>query len=88
VFLDGKVIDGFLHGVARFSLFLGHFFRNRIDLPVINQFIGDGTGRVVKASGGGLRKTQAGRIQYYMVASLAVLVIFALLYYFLIGGMR
>jgi NADH-quinone oxidoreductase subunit L len=87
LFLDRKVIDGFLHNVARFSLFLGHFFRNRIDLPVINQFIGDGTGNVVKASGGSLRKIQAGRIQYYMVASIAVLVIFALLYFFLMRGM-
>jgi hypothetical protein len=41
----------------------------------------------VKASGSRLRKIQAGRIQYYMVASVAFLVIFALLYYYLIGGM-
>jgi NADH-quinone oxidoreductase subunit L len=87
LFMDRTIIDGFLHAVARFSLFLGSFFRNRIDLPVINQFIGDGTGNAVKASGTGLRKIQAGRIQYYMVASVAVLVIFALLYFFLIGGM-
>ncbi len=73
LFMDRKIIDGFLHSVARFSLFLGHFFRNKIDLPVINQFVGDGTGNVVKASGSDLRKIQAGRIQYYMVASLAVL---------------
>jgi NADH-quinone oxidoreductase subunit L len=86
-FMDQTVIDGFLHSLARFSLWLGHFFRNRIDLPVINQTIGDGTGRLVKASGGGLRKIQAGRIQYYMVASLAVLVIFALLYFLMIGGL-
>lgn len=87
LFLDRKVIDGFLHLVARFSLFLGNFFRYKFDLPVINQFIGDGTGHVVKATGANLRKIQAGRIQYYMVASLAVLVIFALLYFFLIRGM-
>ena len=87
LFMDRTIIDGILHTIARFSLFLGSFFRNRIDLPVINQFIGDGTGNAVKASGTGLRKIQAGRIQYYMVASVAVLVIFALLYFFLIGGM-
>jgi NADH-quinone oxidoreductase subunit L len=87
MFMDRKVIDGVLHAVARFSLFLGSFFRNKIDLPVINQFIGDGTGSVVKASGSGLRKIQAGRIQYYMVVSVVVLVVFAVLYYFLIGGM-
>jgi NADH-quinone oxidoreductase subunit L len=87
LFLDRKIIDGFLHSVARFSLFLGHFFRNKIDLPVINQFMGDGTGNVVKVSGSNLRKIQAGRIQYYMVASLVILFIFALLYFLLIRGM-
>jgi NADH:ubiquinone oxidoreductase subunit 5 (subunit L)/multisubunit Na+/H+ antiporter MnhA subunit len=78
------VIDGLLHIVARFSLFLGVSFRTYIDKRVINEFIGDGTGRVVKASGSGLRKIQAGRIQYYMVASITVLVIFASLVYFLV----
>jgi NADH-quinone oxidoreductase subunit L len=87
LFMDRTVIDGILHGVARFSLFMGGFFRNKIDKPVINEFIGDGTGNMVKASGSRLRKIQAGRIQYYMVVSIAVVVIFALLYYFLIGGM-
>jgi NADH:ubiquinone oxidoreductase subunit 5 (subunit L)/multisubunit Na+/H+ antiporter MnhA subunit len=82
--MDQTVIDGILHSVARFSLFLGHAFRNYFDKPVINELLGDGTGNVVKASGSSLRKIQVGRIQYYMVASLAVLVIFALLYYFLL----
>ncbi len=85
LYMDQTVIDGILHNVARFSLFLGHAFRNYIDKPIVNELIGDGTGSVVKASGSGLRKIQAGRIQYYMVASIAVLVIFALLYYFLLG---
>jgi NADH-quinone oxidoreductase subunit L len=85
VFLDQKVIDGFLHSVARFSLFLGNTFRNYIDKPVINEFFGDGTGNMVKASGKGLRKIQAGRIQYYMAASMTLLVLFALLYYFLLA---
>ena len=87
LFMDRIVIDGFLHGVARFSLFLGHAFRNYFDKPVINEFLGDGTGKVVKSSGSGLRKIQTGRLQYYMVASIVVLVIFAFLYYFLKQGM-
>jgi NADH-quinone oxidoreductase subunit L len=84
LYMDQIVIDGLLHIVARFSLFLGVSFRSYIDKRVINEFIGDGTGSVVKASGSGLRKIQAGRIQYYMVASITVLVIFALLVYFLV----
>jgi NADH:ubiquinone oxidoreductase subunit 5 (subunit L)/multisubunit Na+/H+ antiporter MnhA subunit len=87
MFMDRIVIDGFLHSIARFSLFLGHAFRNYFDKPVINEFFGDGTGNAVKASGSGLRKIQAGRVQYYMVASIVVLVIFAFLYYFLKRGM-
>ncbi len=87
LFMDRAIIDGLLHNVARFSLFLGHAFRNHIDKPIINELIGDGTGSVVKASGSGLRKIQAGRVQYYMIVSMVVLVIFAVLYYFLIGGM-
>ncbi len=83
LYMDQMVIDGILHNIARFSLFLGHAFRNYIDKPVINGFIGDGTGSAVKASGSGLRKIQAGRIQYYMVASITVLVFFAVLVYFL-----
>ncbi len=87
LFMDRIVIDGFLHSVARFSLFLGHTFRNYIDKRVINEFLGDGTGNAVKASGSGLRKIQAGRVQYYMVASVVILVIFAFLFYFLRRGM-
>jgi NADH-quinone oxidoreductase subunit L len=87
MFMDRTVIDGVLHSIARFSLFLGSFFRNRIDKPVINGLIGDGTGSLVKASGSGLRKIQVGRVQFYMAAAVAVLVIFALLYFFLLGGL-
>lgn len=85
LFMDRMVIDGILHGIARFSFFLGHSFRNYVDKPVVNELIGDGTGRLVKASGGGLRKIQVGRIQAYMIASMTFLVIFALLYYFLLA---
>jgi NADH-quinone oxidoreductase subunit L len=83
LFMDRTIIDGILHAIARFALFLGHAFRNYIDKPVVNELIGDGTGKVVKVSGSGLRKIQAGRVQYYMVVSIAVLVVVALLYYFL-----
>jgi len=85
--MDQTVIDGAIHSVARFSLFLGSAFRNYFDKPVINELIGDGTGSVVKASGAGLRKIQAGRVQVYMLVSIVVFVVFAILYYFMKGGM-
>ncbi len=87
LYMDQTVIDGFLHNLARFSLFLGHTFRDYFDKPVINEFLGDGTGRAVKDSSFGLRKIQAGRLQYYMVVSIVVLVFFALLLIFLYRGM-
>ncbi len=86
-YMDQVVIDGFLHSLARFSLFLGHAFRDYFDKPVINEFIADGTGKTVKATGFGLRKIQAGRIQYYMVVAIVILAVFAFLFYFLKLGM-
>ncbi len=83
LYMDRTIIDGILHSAARFSLSLGHFFRDRIDKPVINELLGDGTGNAVKTSGSGLRKIQTGRIQYYMVVSMVVLIVFAVLYFFL-----
>ncbi len=85
LFMDRKVIDGFLHLVARFSLFLGHAFRAYFDKPVVNELIGDGTANLVKASGRGLRFIQTGRVQYYMVVSMVLLVLFALLYFFVLA---
>lgn len=86
MFMDTKVIDGILHSLGRGALWLGGFLRNYFDKPVINEFIGDGTGNVVKQAGRGLRFIQAGRIQSYMVVSFAMIVLFVVLYYFLIGG--
>lgn len=79
--IDQGLIDGILHAVARFSLNLGSFLRNAIDLPIINgavDLFSDG----VKKFGHGIRVMQAGRVQGYLIVS----VIFAsvLLSYFLI----
>ena len=79
--IDQGLIDGILHAVARFSLNLGSFLRNAIDLPIINgavDLFSDG----VKKFGHGIRVMQTGRVQGYLIVS----VIFAglLLSYFLI----
>ncbi|MFH2103281.1 MAG: NADH-quinone oxidoreductase subunit L [Chloroflexota bacterium] len=83
LFMDRKIIDGILHGVARIALFLGSFFRNYIDKPVVNELFCDGTGNAVKKAGSGIRIIQTGRIQFYMVASLMVFIAIAVVYYFL-----
>ncbi len=82
--MDRTVIDGALHLVARVSLFIGNTLRFYFDLPVINRFFGDGTAAVFQWGGHKLRFIQTGRIQAYLISSLAVLIILgAALYYFL-----
>jgi NADH-quinone oxidoreductase subunit L len=83
-FMDSTVIDGILHTVGHAALGLGHGLRNYFDKPVINELIGDGTGNLFKKAGGGLRRIQVGRVQAYMIASMLVIVIVAVAYYFLI----
>jgi NADH-quinone oxidoreductase subunit L len=82
--MDRTVIDGILHTVARVALWIGNTLRHRFDYPVINRFFGDGTAAVFQWSGYKLRFTQTGRIQAYLISSLAVLIVVgAALYFFL-----
>jgi NADH-quinone oxidoreductase subunit L len=82
--MDRTVIDGILHSVARIALSIGTGLRFYFDLPVINRFFGDGSAAVVQKAGHGLRLTQSGRIQAYLISSVAVvLIVSAALYYFL-----
>jgi NADH-quinone oxidoreductase subunit L len=81
--MDRSVIDGILHSVARLALFIGHILRNYFDKPVINELIGDGTAEVFWR-GQNIRFIQTGRIQSYLIGSVGVLIVIAaLLYYFL-----
>ncbi len=80
LWLDRAILDGILHGIGRFSLTLGHMFRNYVDAPIINGWIGDGAGATVKASGSGLRRIQSGQVQSYLVASLGFLFVILALY--------
>jgi NADH-quinone oxidoreductase subunit L len=79
--IDRGLIDGILHTVARFSLSLGSFLRNAIDLPIVNG-AADLLSQGVKRFGNGIRVIQTGRVQGYLIVS----VIFAslLLSYFLV----
>ncbi len=64
--IDRRVIDGFLHWVARTSLRIGDFLRNSIDLPIVNggaDYVGEG----VKKSGKTFRVIQTGRVQEYLI---------------------
>jgi NADH-quinone oxidoreductase subunit L len=80
LFMDQKIIDGFLHLVARVTYWLGTTFREKFDLPVINGLIGDGTAAVTQWLGEQARKLQTGRVQQYMIIAV-LLASFALFYY-------
>ncbi len=82
--MDRGVIDGILHLVARVSLAIGRFLRNVIDLPIINGS-GDLVAAVVKRTGVLLRPLQSGRVQQYMLVTLASLIaVGAMAYYYLV----
>lgn len=80
LWMDRKIIDGFLHFIARISFSLGGIFRNYIDKPIVNGF-GDFVGESVKRIGRSGRFIQTGRIQQYMV--MALIIAFGTLFYYL-----
>lgn len=80
LWMDRKIIDGFLHTIARVSIALGTFFRNWIDKPIINGF-GDLVGESVKRFGKSFRFVQTGRVQQYMM--MALIIVFGTLFYLL-----
>jgi len=84
LWMDRGVIDGFLHKVAQTVGILGNFFRNKIDKPIINEFVGDGIGNSVKQIGQDLRPIQTGKVQQYMMFGLSVLAFSALFFYFFV----
>jgi NADH-quinone oxidoreductase subunit L len=73
--MDKGLIDGILHSIAKATAFLGTNIRAYIDKLIVNEIIGDGTGRLVKWFGSRLQPLQTGRIQQYMLASLGVLIV-------------
>lgn len=85
--MDSGLIDGILHSFGKVTAWLGNFLRDKIDLPVINELIGDDTARLTQWFGGRIRPIQTGRIQQYMLASLALMILVGgLLFYLLVSG--
>jgi NADH-quinone oxidoreductase subunit L len=83
LWMDRKVIDGILHAIAYISPFIGNFFRNFIDKPIVNgfgDFVGEGTKRVGRA----FRFVQTGRVQQYMIGALVTIAAFTALFYYLL----
>ena len=85
-FMDQGLIDGILHAFGPITDALGSFIRNKIDLPVINQFLGDGSANVTYGVGERMRVVQTGRVQQYLMFALVIfIVIGAALYLFVLA---
>jgi NADH-quinone oxidoreductase subunit L len=80
LWLDRKIIDGFLHFIARVTFSIGGLLRNYIDKPIVNGF-GDFVGESVKRLGRSGRFIQTGRVQQYMI--MALVIAFGTLFYYL-----
>jgi len=76
-FIDLKLIDGFLHGLATAGVWLGNLLRSKFDLPVVNG-AGDGLADGTRGLGVFLRQLQTGRVQQYLVIAVACTVVAAL----------
>jgi NADH-quinone oxidoreductase subunit L len=86
LWMDRKIIDGFLHWIGKVTVEIGKFLRYAIDLPIINGF-GDKVGEFGKSVGYWLRPVQTGRIQQYMIMALVSIAAFgAIFYYVLVFG--
>jgi NADH-quinone oxidoreductase subunit L len=82
-FLDQKIFDGVLHGIARISMWLGDKFRFWFDMPVINKG-GDKLALGARKLGSDLKITQSGRIQDYMILTLSFSLLAALIFYLIL----
>jgi len=83
LWVDKKVIDGFLHWIAYITSVIGHFLRNNIDKLIVNGF-GDFVGEGTKRTGRSIRIIQTGRVQQYMISALVTLVIVSAIFYYLL----
>jgi len=67
--IDRGLIDGTLHAIAGFTLRVGSFLRNHIDLPIVNGSA-DLVGESIKTAGRDFRVVQSGRVQLYLIVGI------------------
>jgi NADH-quinone oxidoreductase subunit L len=84
--VDKWAIDGTLHTIGFAAQWIGRSIRQYFDAPFINGIIGDGSAAVTQWFGQKLKLSQPGRVQSYLVGSLAVIVVLAGVFaYFLLA---
>ncbi len=84
VWLDGKVIDGIVHGISALIPAFGVLIRNGFDKPVISNG-GDALGVKLNEWGQSLRRVQSGRVQQYMLYTIWIVLISGIVVYYLMG---
>jgi len=84
--MDKGVIDSILHIFGPTTGNIGTAIRNYFDVPVVNQFFGDGSADATYWIGKNLRPIQTGRIQQYLILSIVVLFVVGGLVYFFFAG--
>lgn len=84
IWMDGKAIDGFLHGLSQLTPALGDLLRNGFDKPVINNG-GDAMGDMLIDFGQWMRRFQSGRVQQYLLYSVWVVIISGMVIFYLVG---
>lgn len=85
--MDRGAIDGFLHKVAESASYIGSFFREYIDKPIVNGS-GDLVADITKKLGQTFRTVQTGRVQQYMILALVTMAAFSALFYYLLVSPR
>jgi NADH-quinone oxidoreductase subunit L len=77
-FIDGTIIDGFLHGIARVFTWIGDLIK-ALNIWLIDG-VGDGIPEAIGMFGAWFRRIQTGRVQQYLllvlVATLLIVIIF------------
>ncbi len=83
--VDKLILDGIIEGIGKGALAFGRAVRNYFDAPVVNG-AGDGLSKGVRRSGEGLRAVQTGRVQQYMILTVALVVLAGLLFVLVFPG--
>ncbi len=82
--MDGKAIDGILHGIGALTPAFGDLLRNGFDKPVISDG-GDAMGNRLIDFGQWLRRFQSGRVQQYMLYTVWIIIISGMVVFYLMG---
>lgn len=85
--MDKTVIDGILHAIARFFLWLGKVVRKFFDVYVINEG-GDAMAELVAWTGEKLTLIQSGRVQQYLVTSISAMIVLSLIVMIFAMGLK